>query len=439
MDAYWQLLIPNLLNNGIDPDAVMRQTRLGAIAPGDRIILAEADPKRFLPVFFAAMMQGAHIWLAHPQWDGARWEELLKVVNPHWIFREGEAVACKQNPEWNRPRILKEWRSEHLIFIPSGGSSGELKFAAHNWGTLSASAWAFLRSVNTTVHNAFITLPLFHVSGLMAVVRTVLSGGEMRFGHHKNLPEKVRPQTFLSLVPSQLEQLIRSDEAEWKPLKAFECILVGGAPLSEKTAATARSLQLRIAPCYGMTETAALVTLQTPEDFSAGHSGVGRPLSHAHIEVVNDQGKPCADGVEGRIVIRCDSLALALFPEDNRALIDPAFLTSDLGFFDATGSLNLVGRVDRIINTGGEKVNPSLVERHILRFEGVKDVRVFSMPHDVWGRMVCADVLLNSSADAAFETRLESFLKTNLAPHEIPKLWNRVHSIPRSEVGKIKI
>ena len=105
---------------------------------------------------------------------------------------------------------------------------------------------------------------------------------------------------LLSLVPNQLARLIDHHQGLiW--LQQFSVIWVGGAPISAALAHQAREVGLRLSPCYGATETAAMVTAQTPEAFLAAERGCGSPLVDVELRL----------GADGALQIRSPRLAVA--------------------------------------------------------------------------------------------------------------------------------
>ena len=105
---------------------------------------------------------------------------------------------------------------------------------------------------------------------------------------------------LLSLVPTQLRRLL-ADPYGRSWLGEMAVIWVGGAALPTDLADQSRDLGIRLAPCYGATETAAMVTAQAPLDFLDGTGGCGRPLDGVRLRL-NQQGA---------LAVHCDRLAVA--------------------------------------------------------------------------------------------------------------------------------
>src|SRR5690606_17334906 len=121
-------------------------------------------------------------------------------------------------------------------------------------------------------------------------------------------------------------------------------------------------------------------------------------LPHAQVELPADDANPSRSGEhtrpgpgEGRICVRASSLFLGYWPEPARAAGE-GFLTSDRGRMDAGGRLTVLGRIDALINSGGEKIDPATVEAAIRATGFVRDVAVCGVPDRDWGEAVVAIV-----------------------------------------------
>ena len=89
---------------------------------------------------------------------------------------------------------------------------------------------------------------------------------------------------LLSLVHTQLARLMGVPQARaW--LRQVAVVWVGGAALPEALSAQARAAGIRLAPCYGATETAAMVSALPPGQFLAGVSGSGQPLADVRLRI----------------------------------------------------------------------------------------------------------------------------------------------------------
>jgi O-succinylbenzoic acid--CoA ligase len=312
------------------------------------------------------------------------------------------------------------------LCVPTGGSSGTIKFARHDEHTLGVAARGFVAHFGLERVNAIDVLPPWHVSGLMARVRCGVSGGTHVPWDWRRLETGERPVLagggwVLSLVPTQLQRLLASPAAtEW--LRGFRVIFVGGGPVWRELAETAAAERLPISLSYGMTETAAMVTASTPEEFWAGDRSSGRALPHARISLTADD-LIC---VEGESVFR------GYFPAGGESR---RFVTEDVGAIDAGNHLHVLGRRGAVIISGGEKIQPAEVEA-VLRATGeFSDVAVIGLPDAEWGERVIA--CYQSAARTPDFARVERVLSERLASYKRPKRFVAIDEWPRNAQGKL--
>ncbi|MDH6097999.1 2-succinylbenzoate--CoA ligase [Anabaenopsis sp. FSS-46] len=394
-----------------------------------KIIVAEREPVKFIAGFLAACAASCPVFLCNPDWGQEEWEQVLDLVQPDIILGVGQPKV-KMFPHGG-------YRDFPYIMIPTGGSSGKIKFAMHTWETLIASVKGFTEYFQVTQVNSFCMLPLYHVSGLMQVMRSLTTGGKLAIAPLKTLtstPEyQINPENyFISLVPTQLQRLLESYQlTQW--LSQFSTVLLGGAPAWEELLTKARFNCIRLAPTYGMTETASQIATLKPDDFLNGIINCGQILPHAQVKIRNQQGKILTGNQTGNITIQSQSLALGYYPQtwDNLNY----FSVDDLGYLDAQGYLNIVGRNSDKIITGGENIYPGEIEAAIRTTQMVKDVCVIGLPDKYWGQVVTAIYVPQSPQISSLE--IQTALNQRLSKFKVPKHWISLDSLPRNAQGKI--
>ena len=347
------------------------------------------------------------------------------------------------------------WPPGPGVVLSTGGSSGGRQLCLHPLSNLDRSAQACglwletigLEPASTLVWNP---LPFQHVSGLMPWWRARQWGADhawispalikqpaLLLKHSLQYPAWQRRLMLLSLVPTQLRRLL-ADPYGRSWLGEMAVIWVGGAALPTDLADQSRDLGIRLAPCYGATETAAMVTAQAPLDFLAGTGGCGRPLDGVRLRL-NQQGA---------LAVHCDRLAVARL--DGRgglsALSDVNgwWQSADLAELEGSSTdpqLHLLGRIDDAIHSGGVTVFPSQLEKRLLR-EARKQglpldaVLLLGLVNREWGERLVALVRW-SSADVssdAFDC-LRRLVSEWSAP-ERPLDWIQCQELECSEAGK---
>ena len=403
-----------------------------------KILLANSNPVCFLAGFIAACAHGCPVFLGNPNWVEQEWQQVFELVQPDVILGCGEwEIRETRETMETREKLRIYSTSCSLIMIPTGGSSGTQRFAIHTWETLMASVQGFQQYFHQQQINSFCVLPLYHVSGLMQFMRSFTSNGKL-----VNLPFKtleagettdIDPsEFFISLVPTQLRRLLQKPVlANW--LSQFKTVLLGGAPAWPELFQQARDYGIRLAPTYGMTETASQIATLKPEDFLQGYNSCGFVLPHASVTIRSPQDRELGVNQIGTITIQAKSLALGYYPE-----LFPArqqFQLDDLGFFDDRGYLNIVGRNSSKIITGGENVYSNEVEVAIRATHLVEDVCVIGIPDRVWGQAVTAVyVAKNSSVTIA---ALQAAIADKLSRYKQPKYWIPLENLPRNSQGKV--
>jgi O-succinylbenzoic acid--CoA ligase len=309
--------------------------------------------------------------------------------------------------------------------IPSGGAGGGLKFARHDGWTIAAAVEGFRRHFRMDRVNSVCVLPLCHVSGLMAWMRSALSGGSFvpwawKDAEAGRFPRDVPADCCLSLVPTQLQRLLATKGgAAW--LRGFRIVFLGGGPAWEGLIEEAARLGLPLSPSYGATETAAMAAALDPGRFLGGQRGCGPALPHARIEI--------AEG--GSVRVSGESIFRGYFPATSD---ERSWTSGDIGAFDANGSLVILGRGDDLILTGGRKVFPSEVEEALRQSGEFDDVAVIGLPDPEWGQLVVA--CHPAGGRPPRRERLEAALR-GLAPFKRPKRYAAVSPWPRNAQGKV--
>ncbi|MCC5656050.1 2-succinylbenzoate--CoA ligase [Nostoc sp. XA010] len=417
--------------NQIAQELYLQLTQLSAYGIPPKIILAERKPVRFLASFIAACAANCPIFICNPDWGTQEWQQVFDLVQPNIILGIG-------NSEWEiRNNDNYQCPMPHCIMIPTGGSSGQIKFAIHTWETLIASVKGFTEYFQLKQVNSFCVLPLYHVSGLMQFMRSFTTGGKLAILPFKAVETgkifNIKQSEFLiSLVPTQLQRLLQNPElTEW--LTQFNTVLLGGAPAWNELLEKARSHRIRLALTYGMTETASQIATLKPDDFLSGIISSGKILPHAKVTIRNQQGDILNLNEIGNITIQAQSLALGYYPITRENQAD--FQVDDLGFLDEQGHLNIVGRNSDKIITGGENIYPAEIESAIQATQLVADICVIGIPDKHWGQALTAIYIPNKSNTSAL--KIQTLLKDKLSKFKIPKYWIPQQNLPRNSQGKI--
>jgi len=340
-------------------------------------------------------------------------------------FREVQAVDFARGKPMDLSGMdLSGFPNAQLLAFDTGGTSGKTSKVIHSTDTLSRAVEGLQSKIGFDPISSICCLPLHHLGGWMQVHRAIRTSGSVFFCSYRDLGEerldsKLKDR-WLSLVPTQLFHLLKSPPAV-KNLRRAKGIFVGGAAMSIKLTALCRKENLPVWPTYGMSETAGMITLLSADEFLSGREGVGKALPHADL---------CLSGDKSRISVKAKSLCLAKTPYTFGS--GDTFQTEDYGEVDRLGYWKVLGRGDRVIVTGGEKVDPGLVEKAILNTGLVEQCLIMGIEDEQWGQRVTA-YLSPSSADL---NRIKNLVRENVSGANYPKEWILTDELPLSEMGK---
>jgi len=313
------------------------------------------------------------------------------------------------------------------LVVPTSGSTGDPRL-------VKLTASALLTSARTT-HEALsgpghwlLALPATHVAGLQVLVRSLVAGTEPvvvdrrdgfsveAFTAAAATLSDLGPR-YTALVPTQLARLLDADPA---PLRQFAAVLVGGGPLPDHLLARARAAEVEVVGTYGMTETCGGVVYD------------GHPLPGTQVEL---------DGW-GRIRLRGPTLFSGYLAGPSGSadsalrLADTWFTTADLGRFDNDGRLEVVGRTDDVLITGGVNVAPAAVEAVLADHPRVQEVCVVGVDDSQWGQRVTAVVQGTAGGPAPTLEELQQFAGDRLPVTALPRALVVVPEIPMLPSGK---
>lgn len=291
--------------------------------------------------------------------------------------------------------------------------------------------------------------PLFHTAGLfvwfgtavMQATTIVLPAGwdVIEFMHIVEA-EKV---TAAFLVPSQLNDLISHPEFSAARLKTLRNIGYAGAPMSRALFDRVRSMLpgVSFTENYGQSE-ACPITIRCEHHGKEKYGTVGKAASNAEIGVVDQDGMLLPAGETGDIVTRGVQVFDQYFndPEETAEafrLADGWLLTGDVGFIDEDGFLTLVDRSKDMLVSGAENVCPAEIENALYQHEAVAECAVFGIPHERWGEVPAAHVVLSPGASVS-EEELIDFCVGRIARFKRPRVIKFVENLPKTAVGKIR-
>ncbi|NGY58777.1 AMP-binding protein [Lentzea sp. NEAU-D13] len=314
---------------------------------------------------------------------------------------------------------LDGWEKRAVLGVPTSGSTGEPKIVLLDADALTTSAEATHERLGGP-GTWLLALPTNHIAGIQVLVRSIIAGttpgvldmskGFRAMGFAQAArPVLVQPgRHYTALVPTQLSRLVVGEGPGLEALRQFDGVLIGGAATPPKLLQQARALGVQVVTTYGMSETAG------------GCVYDGEPLRG--VQVRTDD------------VIEISGPVLALGYRGSAEPFGEWFRTGDLGRM-RDGRLEVLGRADDVIVTGGEKVPPVLVERALATVEGVLEACVVGVPDDEWGQVVAAAVVARGGSPSVEDLR--AVVIEAVGRSAAPKLVRFVSELPLRGPGKV--
>ena len=288
-------------------------------------------------------------------------------------------------------------------------------------------------------------LPLYYAQGIKsACIVPLLLGGSIAIPQAPVLDSfeawlaELQP-TWFPAGPTFLQAVLDRVRGSAGLSHNLRFLISGSASLPEQVrTGIEASLGTPVLDAWGMTEIGLLTGNSTrPGERKAGTVGYAFPNE---VAIMADDGKHCRVGETGEVVVHGPSVLSAYI--DDEALNRDAFSggwfhTGDLGAIDSDGYLTIAGRSKEIINRGGEKISPDLVER-TLRFKhpAVREAAAFAVPHPRLGEDVAAAVVVSSGTRPA-ASEIQGFLGEILPPQAIPRTIYFLASLPKGQTGKV--
>lgn len=437
------------------------------IRQGDKVGIFMRNHWAYIPIYYAVSMLGAvavpiNYMLRHDQFKA-----LLDLTGCRFLFTEPEqAGEVRGLPHgfpicWIGDALWDGWLADD-----HAGDPGEVNVSIHDpmmilfsSGTTGLPKGIILSHLNRILYffelgmeyglrydevNLCAT-PLYHNAAIFFAFNNLYFGStvvvQRKFEAARTFREiQAHRVTNAFLVPTQLHQLIQSEERTKFDLSSLRVIVSGAAPL----ATTTKEVILRSFPgvelheLYGLTETGLITNLRPADQFRKVRCA-GQAFLNMEFKVVDPFGKEVPVGEVGEIVTRGATLFDGYYGNPQateQAWRNGWFHTGDLGRVDDEGFLHIVDRLKDMILSGGVNIYPKDIEDIIYTLPEVKDVAVLGIPDEKWGEAIHAVVVCREGA------RLEALqviarCNEKLAPFQVPRSVEFRAELPRNPSGKL--
>lgn len=382
--------------------------------------------------------------------------EFLDTARAAALGREGTAVLPLAEAEaaWLampdiRPPAQPGDRPSTLLY--TSGTSGRPK------GALLTESNLFFTTVNFSLMNhvtaasvLLCDMPLFHVVGLVTMVRTPLTQGgtlllSSGFDPAQTMARLADPAlgiTHYMCVPQMAQALRQNPAYDPVPLRRLTALCTGGAPMPPALIRRFSEEGITIADGYGMSETGTVLGMPVGDRArivaKAGSAGLPGPT--LRLRLVDEDGQDVPDGAVGELWISGPNLSPGYWnrPEQPTLADQGGWLrTGDAARRDGDGFYYLVDRKKDMFISGGENVYPAEVEAAILELPAIAEAAVIGMPDERWGEVGWA-YIVPAAGQAVTEQQVLAHLDGRIARYKRPQRVVITDGLPRTGSGKVQ-
>jgi long-chain acyl-CoA synthetase len=428
------------------------------LEPGDRVALQWPNAIDAVQLFFAAFKAGL---IAVPI------NLRLKPAEIAWVVQNSEALLCFTPPaladamRQTGVRVLTELPSNleapatlgrvddeaPALILYTSGSTGRPKGAVHSQRSLLVTGELCTQAFEDAFGEAtkprpLLMTPLMHASGLYVLLASIRIGEPCvllpTFDPAAALDTLEQFRCTLTLaLPAMMHFILEEQMRKPRDLSALRMIFAGGDSVPV-------ALQERVQEVMGVGMVEGLAQTETGPSMvnplSAPRPGsLGTVYRGVEVRIVDVAGRSVPDNEPGELLVRSPAVCSAYWrnPEGTaEALSDGWFHTGDLVSRDATGYYWFRGRLKEIIIRGGSNISPQEVEEVLYTHPAILEAGVVGLPHDTWGEVVVAVVVLREGATCG-EEDIREHARQMLADYKVPERVHFLPALPKSATGKV--
>lgn len=364
-------------------------------------------------------------------------DEESKYISFERLYETEQPV---QKPEVNR--------EDPLFIMYTSGTTGLPKGALGTHLGITQNVLNFSLNLKTDENDrTLITVPLFHVTGIVASLTHMIFVGGTSVIMHKFKTDRFMELmsnekiTYINTVPTIFIFLINHPEREKYDLSHLRAAVTGGAPMPVKTIERLLEIypNINFVNNYGATECTGSCTFSRPETAIEKARSVGKFSKIIDWKIVGEDGQELPIGEPGELLIKGPTVIPEYWKNEEatkREFIDGYWKSGDIGYVDEEGYFYLMDRKKDMITRGGENIYSAEIENVLYNHPSVLEAAVVGVPDEVFGEEVLASIVLKEGMTATKE-EITEFASKYLADYKVPKYIEFVNELPRNPSGKI--
>ncbi|MBK9295086.1 MAG: AMP-binding protein [Oligoflexia bacterium] len=442
---------------------------------GDRVAVLSLNEFEYVLLFYATQRLGAVLVPINFRLTSREVEHILKDSSPKLVVYQNEFLNVLDGAKYECARWFMSGSSKSIesfcaefkeakqnldfdesingetvcMILYTSGTTGAPK------GAMIHNDMLFWNSINTSLRlnlsqndKTLIFMPFFHTGGWNVLTTPFFhKGAEILLLKKFDAVEVLEicekeKLTILFAVPTMMEMMAQCESFKDADLKSIRYAVVGGEASSLKLIQTWNLKGIPFRQGYGLTEFGPNVFSLNEEDAERKTGSIGFANFYIQTKVVDIKGNEVGTNEVGELLLK-GPMCMKGYWNNLKATVetirDGWLYTGDLVKKDDQGYFYVVGRKKEMFISGGENVYPIEIEQVIRSHPLVKEGAVIGVKDSKWGEVGKAFIVLKANAlqSDVVEGELKAFCKKNLAGFKVPKYFEFINDLPKSQSGKI--
>ena len=385
-----------------------------------RMMIASDRPSRLLAAIAAAARTNADLWIAGSNQPAEKLESMAREFGVGLLLGDNGDRPMKSEPVPSAGRIC----------LMTSGTTGQPKIVAHTLDRLANRALAVAGATTMPGARWLLTYQPTAFAGLQVILTAACTGGVIVTPLRRNYLDwfnaaSKHEVTHISGTPTFWRGFLMV--AEPGSLPGLKQATLGGEAIDQPTLDRLHYMfpSARITHIYASTEAGVVFSVND------GRSGFPAAWLDKNVQGVDLRLR------DGILEVRTPRLMLGYLSDHEAQISGDGWLSTGDRVQISGDRVQFLGREDFVINVGGSKVHPHVVEEFLLGCDGVIEARVFGCANPVTGFIIGAELVVAKTVDRdAFRTHLLRHCREHLPAHQAPRVLKFVDAIPVAESGK---
>jgi long-chain acyl-CoA synthetase len=436
--------------------------------PGDVIAASLSNTWQFVAAFFAISELDGVFMPCNPQWRAPEllwfarrfafrgvitepqfrpeWDRIGDVIRPESVLTVDQATSTIE-PGAANCLLQTRTQNDPTLYLPTSGSTGVPRVVPRTHRNLEAGARNVAHALGAGPGCRFLSvIPFFHANGFHnCMLMPLISGATLVLTKQFSAAacaELVHRERVDVLIGSPFLFSIMADSGIDPALLSTlrRCFSAGVRMPAAVHKRWRDRFGVRVRQWYGMSETSVIsIDLAEGEPPAGAGTFVGAPIPGVEVRSLAPDGRDLGPGEVGELAVQSETVMPGYMnePELNQGVFqDGFFRTGDLGYLDPSGNLYLTGRIRRVVNLAGLKVDPVEVEQAVEALSGVSECHVDGVPNGRTGQVIRARIVALRGHQITRRDVIEQ-CRQRLAEYKLPRIIEFVESLPTTITGKI--